>query len=70
MLESLLSGTDLNFVIESSDDNPQKIASVLLMAQTKDATGLPASDTSWPGYPRAPRMGAKSSNQQTTCIFT
>jgi hypothetical protein len=49
VLESLLSGTDLNFVIESSDDNPQKIASVLLMAQTKDTKAPPASDTSLAG---------------------
>lgn len=59
VLESLLSGTDLNFVIESSDDNPQKIASVLLMAQTKDATGLPASDTSLAGLSPGRRAWAQ-----------
>jgi len=38
VLEALLSGTDLNFVIESSQANPQKIKSVILMARTDNAS--------------------------------
>jgi len=36
VLESLLSGTDFNYVIGSSDADPQKIETVLLMERTKE----------------------------------
>jgi hypothetical protein len=36
VLESLLSGTDFNYVIGSSDDNPQKVETVLLMQRTTE----------------------------------
>jgi hypothetical protein len=60
ILESLLSGTDLNFVIGSSDDNPQKIASVMLMARTTEATGGSANDTSLAGLSPARRAWKQS----------
>jgi hypothetical protein len=41
VLESLLSGSDFNYVIESSDENPQKIESVLLMLGTSHAESAP-----------------------------
>jgi hypothetical protein len=42
VLESLLSGTDFNYVIGSSDADPQKVETVLLMMRTKD--DVPASE--------------------------
>jgi len=42
VLESLLSGTDFNYVIGSSDADPQKVETVLLMMRTTD--DAPASE--------------------------
>ncbi len=45
VLESLLSGTDFNYVIGSSDADPQKIETVLLMQRTNElATNAPSTD--------------------------
>jgi len=51
VLESLLSGTDYNYVIGSSDANPQKIESVLLMLRTTEAanTSVSTEHTLTPG---------------------
>ena len=39
VLEALLSGTEFNYVIESSDADPQKIASITLIERSTDAPG-------------------------------
>jgi hypothetical protein len=45
VLDSLLSGTEFNYVIESSDSNPLKVESVVLSARKKDsATGSATTD--------------------------
>jgi hypothetical protein len=49
VLDALLSGTDFNYVLESSDANPQKLEAVLLTARAKDGaagTGGSASSAS------------------------
>ena len=42
VLESLLSGTDFNYVIGSSDSNPQKVETVLLLLRTTDTPSAAA----------------------------
>jgi hypothetical protein len=42
VLESLLSGTEFNYVIGLSDSNPQKVETVLLMLRTNDSPNAPA----------------------------
>jgi chemotaxis protein histidine kinase CheA len=52
VLESLLSGTEFNYVIGSSDTNPQKIETVLLMsrpAETASALDAATNRTMTPG---------------------
>jgi hypothetical protein len=45
VLESLLSGTDFNYVIGSTDENPQKVETVLLMQRTTEvAANAPPTD--------------------------
>jgi hypothetical protein len=45
VLESLLSGSDFNYVIGSTDENPQKVETVLLMQRTTEiATNAPPTD--------------------------
>jgi hypothetical protein len=47
VLESLLSGTDFNYVIGSSDEDPGKVETVLLMERTTEvAANAPPSDRS------------------------
>lgn len=40
VLESLLSGTEFNYVIGMSDSNPSKVESVLLMSRTHDSQAV------------------------------
>jgi hypothetical protein len=42
VLASLLNGTNFDFVIGSSDTNPEKVETVLLMLRSKDAPNAPA----------------------------
>lgn len=45
VLDSLLSGTDFNFVIGSSDANPQKIETILLMSRSTETANTHDSAT-------------------------
>jgi hypothetical protein len=44
VLESLLSGTDFNYVIGSSDTYPQRIEAILLMPRLSNGTNAPVTD--------------------------
>jgi hypothetical protein len=45
VLDSLLSGTEFNYVLQSSDANPQKLEAVLLTARLKDGPAGPGGST-------------------------
>ena len=46
VLTSLLDATGINYVIQVSDSNPRKVATVMLLARTERGSGSPAEDTS------------------------
>src|SRR5467141_2129518 len=60
VLAALLGGTDLDYVIQASDTDPEGIQSVLLTARTKAAVVAPGRPTSPAGQPR----GASRRNPQ------
>lgn len=70
VLEALLSGTELDYVIGSSSSDPQKIETVLLMVRSTDAQGSAADDRNltparraWLQTRQNRRVGAPSSEE-------
>ena len=61
VLTSLLSGTDFNYVIGSSDTNPQKVETVILMRRT---TGADAQSASSSDYMQTPARRAWARNRE------
>ena len=59
VLDELLSGTDFNYVIQSSDANPQRVESVMLSVRTKDTGGKSAGGIDAPNTEIAMTPGRK-----------